>query len=100
LKVLWYLPNVVRTGTVMYAELVLDPWAKRLIANGTLGPGQRPFYVWDNFKAHHVKAVTDAFGAAGVDVDCLLPNTTEILQVMDLVVNGPGKAHLRRARIR
>ena len=41
-----------------------------------------------------------AFQTAGVEVDCLLPNTTDILQVMDLVVNGPGKAFLRRARIR
>jgi len=84
----------------MYAEVVLAPWVLRLRARGGLLPQQRPVYVWDNFSAHHVQVVTDAFQAAGVDIVCLLPNTTDILQVMDLVVNGPGKAFIRSVRIR
>ena len=94
------LPYHVIAGTVMYAEVVLAPWVARLRERGGLLPEQRPVYVWDNFSAHHVKVVSDAFLAAGVDILCLLANTTDILQVMDLVVNGPGKAFLRSARIR
>jgi hypothetical protein len=84
----------------MYAELVLVAWVRRLRDEGKLPEGKRLVYVWDNFSAHHVKVVKDAFQAAGVDILCLLPNTTDILQVMDLVVNGPGKAFLRSARVR
>jgi hypothetical protein len=84
----------------MYAELILAPWVAGLRALGVLQTDMRPVYVWDNFSAHHVKAVVDAFLAAGVDILCLLPNTTDFLQVMDLVVNGPGKAYLRSCRIR
>jgi hypothetical protein len=87
-------------GTVMYAEVVLAPWVIRLRSRGVLLAEQRPVYVWDNFSAHHVRVVKDSFDAAGVDILCLLPNTTDILQVMDLVVNGPGKAYLRSARVR
>ena len=84
----------------MYAELVLAAWARRLRDEGILPEGKRPVYVWDNFAAHHVKVVREAFEVAGVDILCLLANTTDILQVMDLVVNGPGKAFLRSARVR
>jgi hypothetical protein len=84
----------------MYAELILAPWVGGLRSHGVLPEGVRPVYVWDNFSAHHVQAVLDAFLAAGVDILCLLPNTTDFLQVMDLVVNGPGKAYLRSCRVR
>ena len=87
-------------GTVMYADLVLAPWVRQLRERGRLLHEQRPVYVWDNFAAHHVQVVKDAFEAAGVDIMTLLPNTTDILQVMDLVVNGPGKSFLRSARVR
>ena len=46
--------------------------------------------------------VDEVISVLGVQIACLLPNMTGALQVLDLVVNGPLKAHtknLRGARI-
>ena len=40
----------------------------------------------------------EIFAEACVDVGFLPPNMTQFLQVLDLVVNGPLKAHLRHLR--
>ena len=59
--------------------------------------------IWfDNCGCHKTAVVDDTISELGVQIACLPPNMTGILQVLDLVVNGPLKAHtknLRRARI-
>jgi hypothetical protein len=45
---------------------------------------------------HNTEAVLKCFEDAGVLVENLPPNMTDKVQVMDLVVNGPLKAHMRR----
>ena len=55
--------------------------------------------IWcDNCGSHKTSSVTDVIREVGVDV-CFLPkNMTGELQVLDLVVNGPLKAHIRTIR--
>ncbi len=72
----------------------MKPWKDRQLCGAI-----KPVLVWDNFSAHHTEAVKAAYDNIGVTIECLLPNTTSILQVMDLVVNGPMKAAVRRQRI-
>ena len=55
--------------------------------------------IWcDNRGSHKTTSVTQVIREVGVDV-CFLPkNMTGELQVSDLVVNGPLKAHIRPIR--
>lgn len=73
-------------GICMWIELVVKPWAK----------GRTKLLVWDNCPSHNTEAVLKCFEDAGVLVENLPPNMTDKLQVMDLVVNGPLKAHMRK----
>ena len=65
--------------------------------------GSLMVWVWDNcrpHKAHKVDSVRAVFDEWGVHVRELPPKMTDVLQVMDLVVNGPLKAAIRRHRTR
>jgi hypothetical protein len=74
----------------MLIDLILKPQA--VLREGKL-------LVWmDNCSAHHVEVLDTIFKEANIEVSFLPPNTTYLLQVLDLVVNGPLKAHIRRAR--
>jgi hypothetical protein len=84
-------------GSIAYADLVIKPWVARMVA-GAHG-GHRPVIIWDNLAAHKVDAVVTAFEDCHVHVECLPPNTTSFLQVMDVAVNGPLKAAMRRRLI-
>ena len=55
--------------------------------------------VWDNCGPHKVAAVTEVFKGWGITSEALPPKMTDILQAMDLIVNGPVKAGIRRARV-
>ncbi len=74
----------------MLIDLILKPQA--ILRGGQL-------LVWmDNCSSHHVESLASIFAEANVEVAFLPPNTTYLLQVLDLVVNGPLKAHIRRKR--
>ncbi len=76
----------------MWIDLQLGPWVKRK---------NRPvLLIMDNCGPHNVTAIRDIFRENKVEVMTLPPNTTALLQPMDLVVNGPLKSALRRERIR
>ena len=75
---------------VMWVELQLGPWRATR--------GRRTLLVMDNCGPHGVGVVKEAFVAQGILVEHLPPNMTGELQVMDLVVNGPLKAAIRRER--
>jgi hypothetical protein len=55
--------------------------------------------VWDNCGPHGVAAVKELASAWGISRLPLPPNMTDVLQVMDLVVNAPVKAKVRRDRV-
>ena len=52
----------------------------------------------DNVGCHKMDVLKEIFAEACVDVGFLPPNMTQFLQVLDLVVNGPLKAHIRHLR--
>jgi hypothetical protein len=79
-------------GTCMWAQLVVYPWAVK--------HGRKPLLIWDNCGPHKVPAVLKVLTDANIKTALLPPNMTDKLQVMDLVINGPLKAAMRRYRVR
>ena len=77
-------------GMCMWVDLLIGPWAK--------ASGRKKILVWDSCGPHKVTAVKAVFGEWGIAIEALPVNMTDQLQVMDLVVNGPLKAHMRRFR--
>jgi DDE superfamily endonuclease len=73
-----------------------------IIMNGdyvdkTEGDGRRLLWM-DNCGCHKTEAIMHLFEQLKIDMALLPPNMTDILQVLDLVVNGPIKAHIRNKR--
>ncbi len=74
---------------VLWFEIVMQPIRIRL---GKL-------LLWcDNCGSHKTSCVRDIIEEVCIDVAFLPPNMTSELQVLDLVVNGPLKAHIRTKR--
>lgn len=79
------------TRMVMWFELVMKPIRDML---GEL-------LIWcDNCGSHKTNSVKDIIEETDIDVAFLPPNMTAELQVLDLVVNGPIKAHVKNRRAR
>ena len=72
---------------IMWVDLLLGPYK-----------GERVALIWDNCGPHGVAAVLDVMEEWNIFQFPLPKNMTDKLQVMDLVVNGPLKAAIRRAR--
>jgi hypothetical protein len=77
-------------GVCMWVDVQLHPISERL--------KRKFFLVWDNCGPHNTDAVKKVFDEKGVQVRSLPPRMTSHLQVMDLVVNGPMKASMRKLR--
>ncbi len=77
-------------GMCMWVDLLIGPWAR--------ASGRKKILVWDSCGPHKVAAVKRVFEFWGIAIEALPVNMTDVLQVMDLVVNGPLKAHMRRFR--
>ena len=75
----------------MWADTQLGPYFQKRRG--------RCVVVWDNCGSHNVATVQEVFAEWGIATENLPPKMTDLLQVMDLVVNGPIKAGIRRARI-
>jgi hypothetical protein len=74
---------------IMWLELIMVPIRVRL---GKL-------LIWfDNCGCHKTNIVQRYIEDNDIDVSYLPPNMTAILQVLDLVVNGPLKSHVRQLR--
>ena len=74
---------------IMWLETVVQPLKNKL---GKL-------LIWfDNCGCHKTDTVDNVISSLQVRVACLPPNMTGVLQVLDLVVNGPLKAHSRKLR--
>ena len=77
-------------GIVMWNEVQLGPWAAQRTG--------RVLCVWDNCGPHKTAAVKESFARTNVTQEELTPKMTDILQVMDLIANGPIKVGIRRER--
>ena len=77
-------------GICMWVDVLIGPWAK--------ASGRKKLVVWDSCAPHLVAAVLRVFAEWLIATELLPVNMTDRLQVMDLVVNGPIKAHQRSAR--
>ena len=78
-------------GIAMWLDVQLGPYfAKKR---------KKCFLVWDNCGPHKVPALVDLLASWAVTAEALPPKMTDILQVMDLIVNGPVKAGIRQARV-
>ena len=77
-------------GIAMWVDVQLGPAAKKRA---------RPYYlIWDNCGPHNVPALKEVFEQNNIYTSNLPPKCTSILQVMDLVVNGPVKSAIRLHR--
>lgn len=74
---------------VMWYELVMQPIRMKL----------GKMLLWcDNCGSHKTSSVRDIILETDIDVAFLPPNMTSELQVLDLVVNGPIKSHIKNKR--
>ena len=105
----WYLINTV-TGHVitsqhkawndhvrmcMYIELILKPYKDKYLK--LVDRIDVPFLWLDNVGSHLTKSVQDCFVENEIDVALLPVNMTDILQVLDVVVNKVIKCTIRSA---
>ena len=75
--------------TVVWFELVMKPIKQRLVK----------LMLWcNNCGSHKTSSVKEVITETIIDVAFLPPNMTGELQVLDLVVNGPIKAHIKNKR--
>jgi len=79
-------------GCCMWVDVLLGPVMKRRQCNVML--------IWDNCGSHCVSAVQMVLKEWGIFEEKLHKNTTGETQVPDLIMNGPYKAGIRRARCR
>lgn len=92
-------------GTVITVQnnAWMDSTGMALWCDTQIGPRMRErrsktLMVWDNCGPHKVQAVRDVLAEWNIEVADLPPKMTDTLQVMDLAVNGPLKAAIRRHR--
>jgi DDE superfamily endonuclease len=76
---------------MMWIELVINPMKERDV--------DKKILLWfDNCGCHKTAAIEHIMSELGINVACLPPNMTAILQVLDLAFNGPLKAHILNFR--
>ena len=74
---------------MMYVDIILNPIKVR----------DAELLLWmDNCGPHKTTEVSDLFTKHKIDISLLPPNMTDVLQVLDLCVNGPLKRHTRTLR--
>ena len=77
-----------------YIEHIIIPY---VTASRQNFEGDTPaLVILDNFKGQVTKGITDLLEAHNIHVCLLPPNTTDLLQPMDLSVNKPAKDFLKR----
>ena len=81
-------------GLILWGDVQLKNYKEDVLRNGPL------LLLWDNCPPHTAKIVSDYFKEIlGIDILLLPKNMTDLLQVIDLIINAPLKADQRRQRI-
>ena len=79
---------------LQYVENLIVPYIR---ATGSVFTDETPaLVIMDNFKGQITSAVTNLLEENNIHVCLLPPNTTDLLQPMDLSVNKPAKDFLKR----
>ena len=82
-------------GLILWGDVQLKVYKEVVLKNGPL------LLLWDNCPPHKAKMVSNYFkDVLGIDILLLPKNMTDLLQVIDLVINAPLKADQRRQRVR
>lgn len=99
-----YLKNV--DGRVIWAQVKayqdtpgLAMWCDLVMGPARVASGSRKWaLIWDNCAAHLVPSVIAVFAEWNILTFTFPANMTDILQPVDIVANGPLKAHTKNAR--
>ena len=84
------------TGQTMlqYVEHIILPYVEKV--RKTLGDNKPALAIMDNFKGQITESVSGLLDMHNIHVCLLPPNTTDLLQPMDIAVNKPAKEYLKR----
>ena len=86
-------PNHEET-TLQFIDHIIVPYVKKV--RETVGDNAAALAIMDNFKGQVTKSVTKLMKQNNIHVCLLPPNTTDLLQPMDISVNKPAKEYLKR----
>ena len=89
-------PNHWSTETTMlqYIDNIIEPYVRAV--REIVGDDKAALVIMDNFKGQFTEKVTKLLEHHNIHL-CLLPsNTTDLLQPMDIAVNKPAKAYLKK----
>ena len=81
-----------RVGLMSYYSLIVYPWRVRM---GFAKVGA----LSDSCSSHKSPQVIAHAKSLGIEPFFIIPRCTELLQIIDLVYNGPYKAKARKARV-
>ncbi len=79
---------------LQYIEHIIVPYVEKVRED--MGDDKAALVVMDNFKGQITASVTSLLEENNILVALLPPNTTDLLQPMDISVNKPAKEYLRR----
>jgi len=79
---------------LQYVKNIIVPYVKS--TRGSFEDDTPALVIIDNFKGQITSSVTDLLESNNIHVCLLPPNTTDLLQPMDLSVNKPAKDFLKR----
>ena len=89
-------PNHWSTEETMlqYIECIILPYVEKV--RDDMGDNKAALVIMDNFKGQITASVSSLLEDNNIFVTLLPPNTTDLLQPMDISVNKPAKEYLRR----
>ena len=79
---------------LQYVEHIILPYVEKV--RETLGDNKPALAIMDNFKGQITESVSGLLDMHNIHVCLLPPNTTDLLQPMDIAVNKPAKEYLKR----
>ena len=79
---------------LQYVEHIILPYVEKV--QETLGDNKPALAIMDNFKGQITESVSGLLDMHNIHVCLLPPNTTDLLQPMDIAVNKPAKEYLKR----
>lgn len=78
------------TRILMWDEIQVQAWPAWHMG--------RELIIWEDCRPHEPQAIKESFERTYIKQEELTPMMTDVLQVMDLIANGPMKSGIRRER--